>query len=52
MAAPIEYEFTLADGSKRYEIVFRPDDVLVFTRHYGAVSAKRLPETSYKVRRD
>ncbi len=52
MCAPIEYEFVLPDGSKRYEIVFRPDEVFAFRHMFGAVSARPLPPSSCKVRRD
>lgn len=40
MEKPVEYEFTLPDGSKRYEIVYERREVLVFQKMHGAVSAK------------
>lgn len=35
-----EYEFTLPDGSKRYEIVEQASDVFGFMRMHKAISAK------------
>lgn len=35
-----EYEFTLADGSKRYEFVSGPADVTAFTKMHNAVKAQ------------
>ncbi|WP_156949337.1 hypothetical protein [Mesorhizobium sp. WSM1293] len=40
MTKPTEYEFTLPDGSKRYEIVIDRKDVFVFQKMQRAVSAK------------
>lgn len=39
MEKPIEYEFTLPDGSKCYEIVCERKDVFVFIRMHGAIKA-------------
>jgi hypothetical protein len=35
-----EYEFTLRDGSKRYEIVYDRADVFVFIKMHKAVAAR------------
>ncbi|WP_164762640.1 MULTISPECIES: hypothetical protein [unclassified Mesorhizobium] len=40
MTKPTEYEFTLPDGSKRYEIVIDRKDVFAFQKMHRAVSAK------------
>ncbi|WP_176479181.1 hypothetical protein [Mesorhizobium sp. WSM3860] len=40
MTKPVEYEFTLPDGSKRYEIVIERKDIFTFQRMHAAVSAK------------
>lgn len=40
MTKPTEYEFTLPDGSKRYEIVIDRKDVFVFQKMHRATSAK------------
>ncbi|WP_179293665.1 MULTISPECIES: hypothetical protein [unclassified Mesorhizobium] len=40
MTKPVEYEFTLPDGSKRCEIVIERKDVFTFQKMHGAVSAK------------
>ncbi|WP_457152696.1 hypothetical protein [Mesorhizobium sp. P5_C1] len=37
---PTEYEFTLPDGTKRYEIVIERKDVFIFQKMHGATSAK------------
>ncbi|MGB3833766.1 MAG: hypothetical protein WA975_18095 [Mesorhizobium sp.] len=37
---PVEYEFILPDGSKRYEIVFERSDIFVFQRMHGATAVK------------
>lgn len=37
---PIEYEFTMPDGSKVYEIVYELSDVWAFTRAHKAVASK------------
>lgn len=43
MDKPIEYEFVLPDGSKRYEIVYEHADVWAFKRMHQAVSARPVP---------
>jgi hypothetical protein len=35
-----EYEFTLPDGSKRYEIVYDRTDMYVFIKMHKAISAR------------
>lgn len=42
MLEPVEYEFELPDGSKRYEIVYERREVLIFQRMHGARSAKPI----------
>lgn len=48
----IEYEFTLPDGSKRFEIVVERGDIHHFMKMHGAVKARpvqdfpRSPERS------
>jgi hypothetical protein len=37
---PVEYEFTLADGSKRYEIAIERGDVQRFFKMHRAVSCR------------
>lgn len=50
MTKPREYEFTLADGSKRYEFVDPDSDIPVlrqieiFRRMHGAVSARPVQD--------
>lgn len=39
MEKPVEYEFTLPDGSKRYEIVFERKEVFAFQKMHRAVKA-------------
>ena len=39
MEKPVEYEFILPDGSKRYEIVYERKEVFAFQKMHGAVSA-------------
>ena len=39
----IEYEFTLPDGTVRYEIVSSRQDVFVLKAMHGAVSARPVP---------
>ena len=39
-----EYEFTLPDGSKRYEIVYERKEVFTFQKMHGAVSAKPVEQ--------
>lgn len=40
MHGTIEYEFTLPDGSKRFEIVVERKDVHHFMKMHGAVKAQ------------
>jgi len=42
---PVEYEFTLSDGSKRYEIVFDRKDMFDFMKLHKAVSGKPVGGT-------
>ena len=42
---PTEYEFTLPDGSKRYEIVIERTDVFQFQKMHKATSAKPVVAT-------
>ncbi|MGU9981482.1 hypothetical protein ACJ4V0_15715 [Phreatobacter sp. HK31-P] len=42
MGKPVEYEFTLPDGSKRYEIVCERSDVWAFEKMHKAVSSRPL----------
>lgn len=37
---PTEYEFTLPDGTKRYEIIIERKDFFIFQKMHGATSAK------------
>lgn len=37
--APVEYEFTLPDGSKRFEFIVERGDVAAFMKMHGAVKA-------------
>lgn len=39
MSKPVEYVFTLPDGSKRYEIVYEAKEVFAFMRMHKAVRA-------------
>lgn len=40
MGKPVEYVFTLPDGTKRYEIVYAPSDVFAFIKLHGAIRAE------------
>lgn len=40
MEKPIEYEFTLKDGDKRYEIAYNRREVFMFKRMHKAVAVK------------
>jgi hypothetical protein len=42
MGKPVEYEFILKDGTKRYEIVCKRTDVWAFKKMHQAVSARPL----------
>ena len=42
MKKPVEYEFVLRDGSKRYEIICERPDVWSFMKMHQAISAKPL----------
>ena len=39
MPSLIEYEFTLPDGSKRYEMVAERREVCIFQKMHGAIRA-------------
>ena len=41
---PVEYEFILPDGSKRYEIICHPSDVNIFKRMHKAVVARPVKQ--------
>lgn len=40
MDRPVEYEFTLPDGSKRYEIIYERKEVSAFQKMHGAIKAQ------------
>lgn len=44
MTKPVEYVFTLPDGSKRYEIVYQNSDVFAFMKMHKAVKAEPLKQ--------
>lgn len=44
MPRPVEYEFVLPNGDKRYEIVYEQKEVFIFQKMHGAVSAHPIRE--------
>lgn len=51
MENPVEYEFTLPDGSKRYEIVSDRKEVFLFQTMLGATSALPVVRNTSNFRR-
>lgn len=51
MEKPVEYEFTLPDGSKRYEIVAEQADIFTFQRMHGATGATPVVRSTANFKR-